>query len=152
MRGKPKVYLAGPITGLTFGNAQSWREYAKDRLSPDIDAFSPLRQKDFLANHGVLDQSYSDSPLSTDRGINTRDHHDCKTSDLILCNLLDAHRVSIGTVMEVAWSFAYRVPLVMVMPESGGVHDHPMVRECIGFRTDCLDHALDITMAILLPN
>lgn len=148
---KPKVYLAGPISGLTYGVAQSWRDYAQDRLSPDIAAFSPLRRKQYLSNRGIIEQSYEDAPLSTDRGINTRDHFDCKTSDLILCNLLDVERVSIGTVMEIAWAFAYRVPLVLAIAKSGSVHDHPMIRECTGFRTDELDHAIDMTKAILLP-
>lgn len=148
----PKVYLAGPISGLTYGDAQSWRSYAKDKLAPDINGFSPLRCKEYLTGFGVIAQSYEDTPLSTDRGINTRDHWDCKTSDLILCNLLDVERISIGTVMEIAWSFAYRVPLVLAIAKSGSVHDHPMIRECVGFRTDNLDHAIQITKSILLPH
>lgn len=144
------VYLAGPISGLTYDGAQSWRDAVKDALAPRIHAYSPLRAKQHLRAHGVLEQSYETSPLSTDRGINTRDHHDCMTCDLIFCYLLGAPRISVGTVMEVAWAFAYRKPLVLVMEPTGNLHDHPMLRECVGFRTNDLDEAIQITRSILL--
>jgi hypothetical protein len=146
-----KVYLAGPISGLTYDGAQQWREYAKGILAPEIHAYTPLRAKQYLRTEGVLQQSYDVHPLSTDRGINTRDHFDCMTSDLILCYLLGATERSTGTIMEVAWSFAYKKPLVVVMEKEGNCHDHPMLREAIGYRTEDLDQALNIVRAILLP-
>lgn len=40
------VYLAGPITGLTFEGCKSWREYAIAKLEPrGIRGLSPLRAK-----------------------------------------------------------------------------------------------------------
>lgn len=146
-----KVYLAGPISGLTYDGAQEWRGYVKDRLAPKIAAYSPLRSKQYLRTEGVLEQSYEFNPLSSDRGIMTRDHWDCMTSDLIFCNLFGADRVSIGTVQEIAWAFAYRKPLVVVMERQGNAHDHPMVREAIGYRTDDLDEAIHVARSILLP-
>lgn len=149
-----KVYLAGAISGLAFDDAQDWRAYVRGALEPTgIDAYSPLRQKHFLENVGPIDPngSYGVWPLSTDRGIMTRDHFDCQSSDLIFVNLLGATRVSIGTVMEIAWAFAYRKPLVMAM-EDGNLHDHPMIREAIGYRVPTLDHAIAVTQAILLPH
>ena len=148
---KPKVYLAGAISGLTYDEAVNWREYAAQVLAPDIVAYSPLRQKHFLADVGVLDGSYAQNSLSTDRGIMTRDHWDCRTSDVILVNFLGSSKVSIGTCMEIAWAFAYNKPLVMVMEEKGNIHDHPMVREAIGYKVDTLDNGLAIVKAILLP-
>ena len=43
------VYLAGPITGLTFDGCTDWREYAKKSLAEaGIDGLSPMRAKDYL--------------------------------------------------------------------------------------------------------
>lgn len=149
---KYKVYLAGPIAGLTYDEGQDWRENVKDALAPDIECYSPLRNKEFLRTSGVIGTSAFTHPMATDRGIMTRDHFDCQTSDLIFCNLLGTARVTIGTVMEIAWAFAYRKPLVVVMEKGNNLHDHPMIREAIGYRTDNFVEATAITRAILLHN
>ena len=145
-----KVYLAGPISGLTFDECVLWRNYAKEKLAPEIDAYSPLRNKEFLKGKGKLEGQYIENPMSTDRGINTRDHFDVMTSDAILCNLLGTVRVSVGTVMEIAWAFAYKKPLILAIENHNNVHDHPMIREAIGFRTSNLDDAIKITRSVLL--
>lgn len=145
-----KVYLAGPISGLTFSEAIIWRDFAVEQLAPEILAYSPLRQATFLKSEGKLSQSYNYNPLSTDKGINIRNHFDCQTADLILCNLLGSLRISTGTVMEIAWAYAYRKPLVVAMEDSLNIHDHPMIREAISFRTQSLEDAIKITKSVLL--
>jgi hypothetical protein len=37
------VYLAGPISGMTYDEAQAWRAYASQNLPQEIRAISPLR-------------------------------------------------------------------------------------------------------------
>ncbi len=148
---KPKIYLAGAISGLTYDDAEAWRINVAKALSPDIECFSPLRNKQYLRVEGVLEQSYPHNVFSSDKGINTRDHWDCMTSDLIFVNLLGASRVSIGTVMEIAWAHAYRKPCVVVMEQSGNVHEHPMIREAIGFRVQTIEEGIVAARAILLP-
>lgn len=147
-----KVYLAGPIGGLTYDEAQDWRDEASYTLyQHDIAAYSPLRAKEFLRAHGTLTtQPYTEHPLATRRGILTRDHWDCMTADLILVYLRGAPVVSMGTVMEIAFGHAYRKPIVAVM-EPGNIHEHAMVSEAIDFRVDTLDEALHIVAAILNP-
>lgn len=148
-----KVYLAGPIAGLTYDEGQDWREYAQAALASHfINGYSPLRQKDFLRAAGVIGKTQFANPMATDRGIMTRDHNDCKTADAILVNLLGAKSVSAGTVMEMAWAYAYGVPLIVAMEETGNLHEHPMIRESIDFRVTTLDEAIAVTVAILLPN
>ena len=146
-----KVYLAGPITGLTFDGAQDWRNQVAADLGPHIQCYSPLRAKEFLRGKGVLDGSYREDVMSSDRGIMTRDHFDFQTSDLIFVNLLGSDRVSIGTVMEIAWGFAYRKPVVIAMADNGCLHDHPMIREAVGFRVNSLEAAVQTTRRVLLP-
>ena len=82
----------------------------------------------------------------------TRDHNDCKTADMIVCNFLGATRISIGTCMEIAFSYAYKVPLLMIMEPSGNPHDYLMIREAIGFRVTKLEDAAAVAMSILFPN
>jgi hypothetical protein len=112
---------------------------------------SPLRSKVFLSNRGPLEDEYSDHILATSRGIITRDRFDVRRCDLLFAYLLGATKVSIGTVMEIAWADMLRTPVVLCIEDKGNIHDHSMIREAIGFRTKSLDQAIDIIESILAP-
>lgn len=147
-----KVYLAGPISGLTFDEGQDWRTYVRGVLAQSgIKGYSPLRQKHFLREAGVLSGSYP-NPMATSRGIMTRDHFDVKTADLIFVNFLGAKKLSAGTVMELGWAYAYGKPVVCAIEPDDTVHAHPMIEEAIGYRLPTLDAAIAVTQAILLPH
>lgn len=147
------VYLAGPITGMTWNGATSWRDYAREKLAPfGIEGLSPLRAKHYIARHGAdheVQQTYDEHPLSTQKGITTRDRFDCTRADVVLVNLIGASDRSIGSILELGWADAFRRPTVLAIEPSGNCHDHPMVREVVGFRTATLDEALDVAVAIL---
>lgn len=65
--------------------------------------------------------------MSSIVGINVRDYNDVKTSDALLVNLLDYNnKVSIGTVMEIAWARVFQIPVVIVM-EKENIHNHGML-------------------------
>jgi nucleoside 2-deoxyribosyltransferase len=145
-----KIYLAGPISGLTFEGAQDWRTYFMNTIDQQIACFSPLRGKDYLKMRGPLEGSYDEFPLSTDRGITTRDRADCMGADLVVFNMLGATRVSMGTMVEFGWADAARVPSVLIMEKEGNIHDYPMVREIAGFRVDNLEDAIAISEIVLL--
>lgn len=155
---RPSVYLAGPITGLTYDDGQDWREYAKDVLDwAGIDAFSPLRAKAHLRSLGVLDNAGTPdskylglNALSEPQGITTRDRFDCIGRDLVLVNFIGAERVSVGTCIELGWADAARVPLVVAMEEDN-VHRHAMVNSVAGFIVPTLEDALTVCKAVLLP-
>lgn len=147
-----KIYLAGPINGLTYDGAQGWRDYFSTRLDRRIKCYSPLRGKDFLRQYGTLEDSYTVSPLSTDQGITTRDRNDCMGADLVVFNLLGATRITIGTMIELGWADAMRRPAILVMEPQGNPHDHPMVRQTTHFRVDNLKDAITIAEAVLLPH
>ncbi len=146
---RPTVYLAGPITGKSFESSVSWREYTKSRLAEEgIIGLSPMRAKDYLAKYATMDDTYQDEhPLSKPAGIVTRDRQDCMTSDAVIVYLEGADRVSIGTMMELGWADAARVPLIVVH-EPGGIHDHSMVRQVAGFLCDDLDEAIEVAVAM----
>ncbi len=146
-----RVYLAGPITGLTFGGCTDWREYAKKELEKfGILGISPMRAKENLQAYGVLiGDEYFDEVLSCGRGIITRDRWDTTGCDLMLVNLLGAEKVSIGTMIEFGWADAARNPVITVIEREGNIHDHAMMREITGFRVETLDEGLSVAKAIL---
>ncbi len=148
-----RVYLAGPISGLTYDQGNEWRKEAFEYFKMlGIEAYSPMRAKEYLRKEGVLTGAYTDGLFSSARNIMTRDFDDCTKADLVLCYLLGYPKVSIGSVMEIAWCYGFRVPLVVVMEKTGNPHDgHPMIAESIGFRVDTLHDALYVSSKILLP-
>lgn len=154
---RPSVYLAGPITGESYQAATDWRTQIAILLSvPDdperrIAAFSPLRCKPYLAGEQALAQSYEQYVLSSARGIFTRDYHDCRNCDALIVNFLGATRVSIGTVMEIAWAVAFQKPVIVIIEPEGNVHEHVMLSECYGFRVTTLEQAVAAAQALLLP-
>lgn len=158
-KGAWKVYLAGPITGCAYGECTNWRDGVKQHLEDvsngRIEGYSPLRSKEYLKDEKTIKDFYPDtfSVMSTQRGIYTRDRYDCKTSDLVLVNMLGAKIVSIGTVMEVAWADAWDIPIVYVtepVPEDN-IHNHSMMREACPFTVHTLEEAVMLTKKILMP-
>jgi nucleoside 2-deoxyribosyltransferase len=155
---RPSVYLAGPITGLTYDEGQDWREYAKAWLDAEgIDGYSPLRAKTHLRAIGVLDSAGKPdsaylgmNALSEPQGITARDRFDCTGRDLVLVNFLGAKTASIGTCIELGWADASRTPIVIAMEEDN-LHRHAMVNMVAGFIVPSLEEALLITRAVLLP-
>lgn len=146
------VYLAGPITGLDYDEASDWRQQATTLLrEAGIAGVSPMRNKEFLRGRGVLEGAYPEDILSTSRGIMTRDRYDCTHCDAVLFNLAGADRVSIGTMIEIGWADANRIPTVGIM-EDGGIHTHPMVHEGINFWCADLDEALHALISVLGPH
>jgi nucleoside 2-deoxyribosyltransferase len=146
----PKVYLAGPITGCSFGECTDWRQEMIRRLHVHgIIGLSPMRAKDYLKNEQSITGSYEDKVMSCSRGIITRDRFDTMRCDVLLVNFLGAKKVSIGTVMEIAWADSQRIPIILVSEREGNPHEHPMIEQVTGFRVSTLDEAFDVAIKIL---
>jgi nucleoside 2-deoxyribosyltransferase len=150
-----QVYLAGPISGLNFEGATDWRQYAKAELAQfGIKALSPLRDQEHLKSVGVFTDAAKEtarlkSPMSMPRGLTVRDRWDAMRCDVLLVNLLGATKVSIGTVLELAWADAKGIPIVVAMEAEGNPHEHAMVNQIIGFRVTALWDAIDVTRQLL---
>jgi nucleoside 2-deoxyribosyltransferase len=150
-----KVYLAGPITGLSFNGCTEWRDWAKQQLeAAGIAAFSPMRAKDYLSHlekiSGTGDEYQHLGVFSNQQAVVTRDNFDVHRCDVLLVNLLGAKSVSIGTMFEMAWAFQKKTPIVCVIEPEGNPHEHMFVREAIGFRVPSLEEAVHAIKAILL--
>lgn len=144
------LYCAGAITGISYAGSTDWREYVSGKLPSFITAVSPMRGKKYLSQEKKVKASYEDIPLSSQKGIMTRDRMDVMRCDMTLVNLLGTEKVSIGSVMEVAWADAFRKPVILVM-EKDNLHSHPMLREAAGFIVSDLDEAITIAIAVLSP-
>lgn len=145
-----KVYLAGPISGLDYNTATEWRLHASKILEEcGITAYSPMRKKEMLKDEKDLNDTYNKIPETSQDFINIRDFNDCKTSDGLLVNLLGTKRVSIGTVMEIAWARAFKIPTVIVL-EKDNIHNHGMLVYG-ALTTDSLDHGTYLINILLNP-
>jgi hypothetical protein len=147
------VYLAGPITGCDYNGCTDWRESVKQELSKSaIKGVSPMRGKEYLKSIGTISgtgEEYAHlGPISLPRGVMTRDRWDATRCNVLLVNLLGASRVSIGTVMEIAWADLARIPIVCVIEDDGNPHEHMMVQEAIGYRVNNMDQAVHIIKAM----
>ena len=170
-----KVYLAGPIAGLTHAEATySWRRDVYDRLhgiyriekgvhsmhSADpvvqIHCCSPMRAKKFLGEQTpdrvISKQAYHQHPISTGRAITGRDFDDVRTADLVFMHVLGAKEVSIGTTVELGWASALRVPIVLVMEKDGSnPHDHLFYKDLVTYHCENVEDAVMCSKALLLP-
>ncbi len=147
------VYLAGPITGLTLEEATIWRDFAIRQFALyDIEGMSPMRDPQHVFSENVKNGRYSRVSPSVQRAIFMRDHNDCKNADALLVNLLHAKTVSTGTVMEIAWAYAYGVPLVVVRESEGNPHMHCMLDEACPVIVETVTEGIDVVLSILLAN
>jgi nucleoside 2-deoxyribosyltransferase len=148
----PTVYLAGPIKGLSYSDVVGWRDIITTSLAHfKINTTSPMRNKEYLQGTGVLDAAYEQHILSTQKSIMTRDFFDCTHADMVVVNLLGYSGVSIGTIMEIAWAYEKRIPVVCIIEDGGNLHDHPMVREAISYRVRNIEDAIMIVKSVLVP-
>lgn len=150
------VYLSGPITGLTYENATDWRGYVRQELAfkigSVIQTLSPMRGKEYLKGAGIIGikthEKFSEA-INAGQAIVTRDRWDTMRSDFILMNLLGATEVSKGTMVELGWADAARIPVVLCMEKTGNIHEHCFVRELCGYHVTSLDEGIDQLIAAL---
>lgn len=150
-----KVYLAGPIKGFTFDGCTSWRKQVRDAMPFEIKTYSPLRGKQRVAeiqSGELIKDCYESNPLTSAKGINTRDYYDVMSSDMVFVYLKGAEKVSIGTVMEIAWARAFNKPTILVMEKTGNIHEHSMLLYPCGYHVETLEEGIEILKAILLPD
>jgi len=142
------IYLAGPITGCTYDEATNWRETFPGMVGDKVKCLSPMRGKAFLSGL-AKPLGEHDTVLTQQRGIWCRDHFDVHRCKALVVNLLDSKIVSIGTMFELAWASERKVPVILVMEDSGNIHEHPFVRESAHFRVNNLDDAAELVREII---
>lgn len=149
-----RIYLSGPICGLTFSESTEWRNDVREQLEDYAEIMDPMRDVMTATPEEVIfdggeSRSTADSVMSTDRGIVRRDYTDTVTSTILFVNLLGAEKASIGTVVEIAWAYEKRIPIVAVMEEKGNPHDHPFIRDMVDYRVDSIERAVNVALSIM---
>lgn len=150
----PVVYLSGPMAGLTQDQAQNWRSQVKHRLEPYIECLDPMRGI-VIPKGKTLKPHYGQSTAKLDKRVDgskyalTRDFLDTKRSDLILVNLLEADKISIGTVMEIAWAYALQIPIVVALPLDNNVHNHCLINSSISVVVHSLNDLVEAALDLL---
>lgn len=108
-----KIYLAGPITGLTYQEATGWRKQVAEALPDDWKILDPMRGKSHLRGVGALAANF-------DSGMDavSRDLSDIRSADVVLAHFAaspTAPTVSLGTSCEIGYAYALGKPVVAVV-------------------------------------
>lgn len=149
-----RVYLAGPIEGLHYSEATDWREYTAASLwQANLGSIDPMRGKSFLAGKMLHHENYAHDINCDTWSITQRDRFDVMRSDALLAYL--GHwqpGASAGTLIELGWADAARIPIVVCTGENEhGVKlgQHPMVRGVAGWIVPSLGEAIDVLWMLL---
>lgn len=147
------VYLAGPIGGCTYEGCTEWRKHVGFKLRDmGLRPVSPMRSKRFLSGERCIDDRHYTHPLATPRGILARDFWDCNRCDVVLAVLTGVTKVSIGTVMEIAWAYQAKIPVVLVIEDEGNPHEHVLLAGACPFRVSTIDDAMEIVSSLLVED
>lgn len=146
MTKKPVLYLAGPMSGMSWAQATSWRNVIHELLGSAFEIRDPFRGKPDLEGMDHLPHN-AESIFGGDRAIFRRDRHDVRGADVVLTCFLHAQQASIGTCVELGWADAWQIPVVTLMDEDN-VHSHPFVREISSFLVHRLGDALNVLLSL----
>jgi nucleoside 2-deoxyribosyltransferase len=125
-----KIYLAGPISGIGYDEVvDRYKKKSEYLNSLGYEVLCPMTGKTYLRNEIKLKASGYGFPVSTNHAIFERDKWMVSSSDIILADLSNSgDRVSIGTMMELAWASMLGKHTLIVLPE-GNIHNHAFVLE-----------------------
>lgn len=148
---KHYVYLAGPIAGLSFYACTEWRDaVAKDLDSASIHCLTPMRGKTCLAGAGSISSGAYDLPIVTAKGVMGRDSFDAHRATALFVNFLGAKKISVGTVMEMAWAWKLGTPIVCVI-EPDNCHQHIMLNETMTYQVPTIAEGVSLMKTLLEP-
>ena len=139
------IYLAGPISGLTKEEAFGWRDRVEEHLRwyiPSVRVYIPERV-DFINGTGDGGAGYLQE-IDKERGETAArlDFAAIADSQIVVFNLLQARKVSIGTMIELGWAYTLGKYIIVVM-QSGAIHDHSFVRWCANRIVETVDGVIE---------
>jgi nucleoside 2-deoxyribosyltransferase len=142
------VYLAGPITGCTKGEANDWRAYVSRALAErDIRGISPLRCEPIIGERYSPD--YADPKFGTARAIASKNFYDVSACDMMLAYMpKEAPAVSSGTLIEIGAAKIIQKPIVLVSDDPRVV-GHPVVNAAASWVLDTLDEGIEVVLGVL---
>lgn len=143
-----KIYLAGPVTGLTYEEASAWRIEFSSLLPLQMVALNPIGSETHLISAEVIPASSPGHPISNARSLVAKCRHMVQSCDVLVANLLGAKQMSPGTVVEIGWADCLRKPILLIMENEGNPHDRPLVTELAGWRVQSLPDALQVIRGV----
>lgn len=169
---KTYVYLAGPIAGLTEGEAKDWRadfewmvydhlhrkNYTRPhrfvkRLHGEIVCVSPLRCEPAIDGRYDLPggKATADPKFGTANAIAAKNEFDTRRCDIVVAFLpkwANDRRPSLGTVIEMALAFAVNKQVILVTDDDYYLN-HPLVQMVTGWRLRTLEEAADVVVGVM---
>jgi nucleoside 2-deoxyribosyltransferase len=142
------VYLAGAITGLSYGDALGWRlETAGKLMELGYDVLSPMRHKLHLKDE--FEQKTLPAHHALFRDPFARDMHDIERSTYVIVNMTPSHAVgpSVGTLVELGTAWARGKYIIVVdglLDDDPDYKLHPFVNGCARDVFATLDEAVDL--------
>ena len=141
---KPSLYLAGPTGILFWDKITEWRIYVKQTLGDcGIDCISPLRHKEYLVGRDLIGDSHHELIMSTATGVFTQSMFDVERTSGLFVNLLGTKQVCISTVMEIAFAWSIRHPIIVVM-ERDNIHQQSMLNNAVSWVVETIDDGIEI--------
>jgi len=116
MLARPKVYLAGPVSGCTYRRATEWRLAAIRLLAArGIEALDPMRAQQVLADTFGHDLRPL-TELACADDVARRDFDDVDAADALLVDFDEGPpgTLSVGTACEIAYAAGLGKPLFVV--------------------------------------
>lgn len=142
----PRVYLAGPITGLNVKNANDWRIDPKAKLAAmGMIGIDPLRSEPPGIND-TYEGTYADPKFGTAKAIASKNMLDVRAADVVLCYMpreLNPNWPSVGTLAELFIAHAWNKPTILVTDEPR-LLSHPLVQQAANWILPSLDEALEL--------
>lgn len=122
-----RVYFAHPISGGNFESIQKYFSMIEERFEGKCQIVRPMIEKDFV-RPDLKDRAESMKIGATNYSIAQRDYLLVRSCDVIMADLSDATRPSIGTMCEIAWAFPDKH--IIVAMDREGHHKHGLLRGC----------------------
>ena len=145
-----KIYLAGPISGLSYKEAIEHFISRANRLKRiGYEVMHPMLAKNHLRNDLEFKaEGYTNNPISTNKAILRADFWKTDICDILFVDLTSGKdRVSIGTVAEITRAFTNHKLIITVLPKDN-IHNHAFILEMSSIIFETVNDAIDYLIEI----
>ena len=135
------VYMAGPITGCTNGEANDWRATFGDALyTASVKAHpvghrligvSPLRCEPIIGE--VYAPEYNDNQFGHPQVIAAKNQEDVRRCDVTFAFLPSGNPPSVGTLQEIGWAAGMGKPIILVT-DNDYVRENAVIKATVPWR------------------
>ena len=120
---KPKIYLCGRISGLTYSESQIWRRFVEAELGYNFELLNPMRDKKELDQKEELHGAYPEHILCRHDLIMLRDSLDIERADVVLVYVHPEKGLGRASFVEIGFALAKQKPIIVV-DSQGSLREH----------------------------